>query len=403
MQVQEVDACARPRVHPSRRVGFSPLRRCGRSVLTEGLRLYLKQSLSAAANASGQLWTLFLKPAHIRRLVSMRRSRMAALLEVLRAKVNTVAPTVASVTRRIVHPREWCAACPSRAEVCSWLHARSEDAELHFSKRRRKVLLSHAGPILLVMIFVQDGVDILLHWDEQFHYMTMAMKRRPTVASLCLAVASALQLTCSALILRPRWLGPSRVTPASTALVVFVAVQPLLYGQTADVDSLCRSVTLVGGLLLLLWGENLRRWRATSNGMPLDFQSLNTHRLQLAGRLLLTFVFFFQALWSENGGLHTVIARPTVLGAAFVAALFGLAVFISVGFKTEWSALSLVVFLGVTNVWLNPFWNAPVRLYDLYKYNFFQTLSIMGGLVLLAVHGPGSISFDHNLGHKKRL
>jgi len=278
-----------------------------------------------------------------------------------------------------------------------------EEAERRFSKRRQKRLLSTAGPILLVMVFVEDGIRTLLRWDEQLHYILAAVKMHRWLASLSLAVSAVLQLTCSALVVHPRWMGPSSVTLASSALIGYVVVQPFLYGQTTNVDSMCRSVTLVGGLLLLLWSENLRRWRETSLGIPLDLQGLNAHRLQLTGRLLLMFIFFFQALFGENGGLHTVIARPTVLGATFVTALCGLSVFISIGFKTEKSALSLVVILGLTNVWMYPFWSAPVRLYDLYKYYFFQTLSIMGGLVLLAVHGPGSISLDHGLGAKKKL
>jgi ER-derived vesicles protein len=303
---------------------------------------------------------------------------------------------------RLARLRAWRAALPSRARAVEWAHARLDDVETHLTKKRRKALLSRAGPVLLVMIFLEDGVRILMRWNEQLHYLTAAMKMHPSLATACLAASSALQLTCSALIVRPQWIRPSRVTPACLALVAYVAVQPFLYGQTADVDFLCRSVTLAGGLLLLLWSENHRRWRATSIGIPLDFQGPNAHRLQLAGRLLLTFIFFFQALWAENGGLHAVLARPTVLGAALVATLFGLSVFISVGFKTEWSALSLVVVFGATNVWMYPFWNVPARLVDFYKYYFFHTLTIMGGLVLLAVHGPGSISLDH-LGEKKAL
>ena len=34
-----------------------------------------------------------------------------------------------------------------------------------------------------------------------------------------------------------------------------------------------------------------------------------------------------------------------------------------------------------TNVWMYPFWRVPERLVDVYKYYFFHTLSIMGGLV----------------------
>lgn len=303
-----------------------------------------------------------------------------------------------------------CACCnqlhdriPLREEILLWTHAQLDAANVRFTKKRRKELLGRIGPVLLVMIFLEDGVRILLRWDEQLHYLTAAMKMQHEAATACLAISSTLQLSCSTLVVRPRRAWPSRVTPACLVLVTYVVVQPFLYGQTADADFLCRSMTLAGGLLLLLWSENHRQWRATAvQGIPLDLQGANAHRLQLAGRLLLTFIFFFQALWAENGGLHAVLARPTVLGATLVATLFGLSVFISVGFKTELAALSLVVVFGATNVWMYPFWRVPERLVDFYKYYFFHTLSIMGGLVLLAVHGPGSISLDH-IGKKKSL
>ena len=48
-----------------------------------------------------------------------------------------------------------------------------------------------------------------------------------------------------------------------------------------------------------------------------------------------------------------------------------------------------------------PFWSVHERLYDFYKYYFFQTLSVMGGLMLLALHGPGGLSLDQ--GAKKSI
>lgn len=291
---------------------------------------------------------------------------------------------------------------PTRPEATQWARTRLQQVTALMTKKRRKEFLGRAGPLLLVIIFVEDGARILLRWDEQLHYLTMVMKLRRDAAAACLAASSALQLTCSALVVRPQRVQPSRVTPSCLALVAHVAVQPFLYGQTADVDFLCRSVTLAGGLLLLLWGENHRQWRATATGLPLDLQGPNAHRLQLAGRLLLTFLFFFQALWAENGGLHAVLARPTLSGAVLAALLFGLSLFISIGFQTESAALALVVVFGVTNAWMYPFWSVPERLVDFYKYYFFHTLSIMGGLLLLALHGPGSFSLDR-MGECKKL
>ena len=62
--------------------------------------------------------------------------------------------------------------------------------------------------------------------------------------------------------MRPEHIKPSRVKPGCYALLGFVALQPFMYGQARDVDFMCRSLTLAGGLLLLIWGET------TSSGTP---------------------------------------------------------------------------------------------------------------------------------------
>jgi uncharacterized membrane protein YphA (DoxX/SURF4 family) len=97
----------------------------------------------------------------------------------------------------------------------------------------------------------------------------------------------------------------------------------------------------------------------------------------MSGRVLLMFVFFFQALYAENGGLHQIFTKPSFFGvvtgtrsprrphASHVAhptvpaaalSLLSLSALVCVGFKTEWSALILTVTLGVSNIWMYPFW-----------------------------------------------
>lgn len=73
---------------------------------------------------------------------------------------------------------------------------------------------------------------------------------------------------------------------------------------------------------------------------------------------------------------------------------------VCVGFRTEWSSLVLSVLLLLSALYMYPFWAVPERLFDYYKYYFFQTLSVIGGLMLLTLHGPGGISLD---GQKKCL
>ena len=47
--------------------------------------------------------------------------------------------------------------------------------ESYLSKKSRKKALSTAGPFLLVITFIEDGLRIFLRWGEQIHYMTSVM------------------------------------------------------------------------------------------------------------------------------------------------------------------------------------------------------------------------------------
>jgi len=230
--------------------------------------------------------------------------------------------------------------------------------------------------------------------------MTARMGMGSTLAALVLLLSAAAQLGGASLIVRPRTIKPSRVKLASYLLLAFTALQPFMYGQATDADFMCRSITLAGGFLLLIWAENERISAEMDRGLPQALPSGAADKLQLSGRLLLTFIFLFQAIHGEKGGLHSILTAPSLFNVVSSILLLALSIMVCVGFKTEWSAIVLVIVLFVSAICMYPFWAVHERLVDYYKYYFFQTLSVMGGLMLLALHGPGGISLD---GQKKAL
>ncbi|KAI9670621.1 MAG: Surfeit locus protein 4 [Alyxoria varia] len=177
-----------------------------------------------------------------------------------------------------------------------------------------------------------------------------------------------------------------RYTPYSVAgLMAVVVVQALGYGLIFDLNFFLRNLSVMGGLLMVLSDGWVRKKFAPAGLPQLDEKDRKMY-FQLAGRVLLIFLFIgfvFSGDWNFGRVLVSIFG--------FVAC-----VMVVVGFKAKWSAIMLVVILSLFNVVVNSWWalhhNHPQR--DFAKYDFFQILSICGGLLLLVNMGPGQVSFD---------
>jgi ER-derived vesicles protein len=145
-----------------------------------------------------------------------------------------------------------------------------------------------------------------------------------------------------------------------------------------------RSCSLVGGLILLMV-ENRKEARTLFAGVPTIHNNAPKNYMQLTGRLLLVIMF-----------ITIVRFEPTVVSA--IQNIIGglLILFVAIGFKTKLSALLLVTFLILANFYANCFWTVREHkaLHDFLKYDFFQTMSVVGGLLYVVALGPGGVSID---------
>jgi uncharacterized membrane protein YphA (DoxX/SURF4 family) len=131
--------------------------------------------------------------------------------------------------------------------------------------------------------------------------------------------------------------------------------------------------------------ENRKEGRSLFAGVPTIHNNAPKNYMQLAGRMLLVIMFLTIVRYDLS---VTSIIQNLIGGTCML--------FVAAGFKTKLSALFLVVYLTFLNFYSNCFWIIPdeVPLHDFLKYDFFQTMSVIGGLLYVVALGPGRVSLD---------
>lgn len=118
--------------------------------------------------------------------------------------------------------------------------------------------------------------------------------------------------------------------------------------------------------------------------------------LPLVARLAITAEFVIAALgkalgWSGQAAYMasqgmTMIAP--LLGAALVIEAVG-AVCLITGWKARSAAAIMFVYLGIVSVRLHGFWHMTGGVAGANETHFFKNVGMMGGLLMIAVYGPG--------------
>ncbi len=121
----------------------------------------------------------------------------------------------------------------------------------------------------------------------------------------------------------------------------------------------------------------------------------------LLARILLILLFIFTG-WTKMVHFAGTVAYMTSLGvplpmaAAAVAVImeFFVGILLIIGFYTRPLAVLLALFVLGTALLGHPYWTMvdPDRTANM--LNFYKNISIIGGLLLLAVTGPGKYSVD---------
>lgn len=250
--------------------------------------------------------------------------------------------------------------------------------------RHGKFILPHLARFCLISTFFEDGIRMWVQWNEQREYMDVSWGCGSIIASIFVFINLVGQLGgCAMVLIR------FKVDIACSILFFIVLLQTLAYQILWDMHFLFRNLSLIGALLLVL-AESRVEGKSLFAGVPSLGENKPKSYMQLTGRILLVFMFI-------------TLLRLQLSLIQIIESLVGsiLMLLVAIGYKTKLCALLLVVWLTCLNFYVNPWWTIPSYkpMRDFLKYDFFQTLSVIGGLLMVVSLGPGGVSMDE---HKKK-
>lgn len=257
---------------------------------------------------------------------------------------------------------------------------KAEDFADNFLRASRKFL-----PILarlcLIGTFVEDGFRMWFQWSEQRDYIDTSWGCGKMIATTFVIINMIGQLTASFAIFAQK-----NVKQMCYMLFVIIFLQSLAYSILWDAKFMARSLALSGAVMLLL-AESKQEARSMFVGVPSMENVHNNPKnlMQLSGRIMLVLMFMT---------LLKFTMKPLDLFRNIVGSL--LMVGIAAGWKTKINSLLLCVWLMILNVTMHDFWRhrSGSIMHDYKKFDFFQTMSVVGGLLMLVSIGPGGVSMD---------
>lgn len=276
-------------------------------------------------------------------------------------------------------------------------HASTLEHHIESLSKPLKPHLNKFARFLLVSTFLEDALRITNQFFEQKQYLIDDQEYHDWFVVAFLGTNVALMVLCSILIVFKKWSMFSFF-----GLVMVIVSQGWVYDLMTDTTFVCLNLSILGALMLALSdtvvgtsGTGGSR-RGAVAGVPDITEDVARKRqtyLQLAGRIMLTVFFVGHAFAS-----YLELASDSFTLFNVATALFSLiaCLLVAVGFKAVWSALFLVIVTSVVNVLSNDWWSKPKDHpeRDFRRFDFFQALSVVGGMILLINQGPGGISFD---------
>ncbi|KAK7896011.1 hypothetical protein WMY93_021336 [Mugilogobius chulae] len=330
----------------------------------------------AQIGVRGRQWLQYHQGAFVKSRGIVGRRRPFTVLRSGNLQVNNIKPGVNLVLLRVETTTHRICAAPSlRYHALPYLISMGQEDLMNTAEdvadqflRVTKQYLPHVARLCLISTFLEDGIRMWFQWNEQRDYIEATWSCGYFLATCFVLLNLVGQLGGCVLILSRNF-----VQYACFGLFGIIALQTVAYSILWDLKFLMRNLALGGGLLLLL-AESRSEGKSMFAGVPSMGESSPKQYMQLGGRVLL--VLMFMTLLHFDSNFFSILQN--MVGTALI-------ILVAIGFKTKLAALTLVVWLLAINVYFNAFWTIPAYkpMHDFLKYDFFQTTSVIGGLLLV--------------------
>ena len=127
----------------------------------------------------------------------------------------------------------------------------------------------------------------------------------------------------------------------------------------------------------------------------------NQNAMALVGRILLAMMFLLSGISKVTGFEGTVgyissvgLPLPSLLAVGAMVLEIAAGIALIIGFKTRWAALALALFTIAAAVLFHNYWAMPASEQMMQQIIFMKNIAVTGGLLMLAIAGPGAWSVD---------
>jgi len=242
--------------------------------------------------------------------------------------------------------------------------------------------------LLLVLTFIEDASRIFLELSSQISFLSSEYLLPSVIAGILIVSTTTISLAGSFLVITQK-----KEQIGAYLLIFFLFYQQVIYGRHSPIASgnigfLFRNLCLAGCFLLLAVQRRIKEGQTALPGVPdAGERSTYVEYIQVAARCLL--VLLSLEFLTTLGPIGSLLTLP-VIGAVLV------------GYRVPVSGSLLFLAYFLHNVLNSAFWASSSEFTrDVKRYEFTQTLSIMGGILLLIVAGPGTYSVDQKMSRRK--